>query len=298
MRRAEAALAEAGIAMPGAARAGTPASGWEADLDLGFESRTTGTLLIRNRHTGPLLVQKPLYPEGRDTCHVVVLHPPGGVAAGDRLRIGVALGERSRVLLTTPGATKWYRSEGAEARQDLRLVLAADSVLEWLPREGILFDGSNVSTGLDVTLAARALYVGWEITSFGRRASGERWQTGRLRMRTAIRRADRLLWSETADLDAAGGFAQSNVGLAGFSVCGTMVVAGCEIADELLEECRRMPCAGAALRFGITRLPAVLVVRYLGNSTEDVFDWFGGLWGLLRPVLTHRAACAPRLWAC
>lgn len=275
-----------------------PAPGWRAHLDLAFERRATGTVLVRNRHSGPLLVQKSLYPEGRGTCHVALLHPPGGIAAGDQLHIEAVLHDRSRALLTTPGATKWYRSEGATATQDMRFTVASGAVLEWLPREGILFDGSDVSTGLEVALAPDGAYVGWEITSFGRRASGERWRSGRLRMRTAIRRDGVPLWSETADVDAAGGFAQSNVGLAGFSVCGTLVVAGYEISNELLSACRAAACHEAAARTGITRVPAVLIARYLGDSGEAVFDWFGGLWGLLRPVLTNRAACAPRVWAC
>ena len=272
--------------------------GWRAHLELGFEVRVPGTVLVRNRHHGPLLVQKPLYPEGADTCHVAVLHPPGGVAAGDRLHIDAALDGGARVLLTTPGATKWYRSAGAVAHQHVRFVVATDAILEWLPREGILFNGSNTSTSLDVTLAQHAGYVGWDITSFGRRASGERWASGRLRMRSAIRRAGRLLWSETADLDAAGGFAAASVGLAGFTVCGTMAVAGYEIEDGLLGACRRVRPDVAGSRSGITRLPSVLIARYLGDSTEEVFDWFTELWTLLRPVLSERAACAPRVWAC
>jgi urease accessory protein len=276
----------------------SPASGWRASLNLEFNTRSTGTILTRNHHRGPLLVQKSLYPEGPDTCHIAVLHPPGGIAAGDRLRIDAALHDRSRVLLTTPGATKWYRSEGAAAHQDIRFALAADAVLEWLPREGILFNGSNISTSLDVTLASHAGYVGWEITSFGRRASGERWATGRLRMRTAIRREGRLLWSEAADVDATGRFAQSSVGLSGFTVCGTLVAAGYEIGNELLSACRQVRCNEDRARSGITRVPSVLIARYLGDSTEAVFDWFCGLWALLRPALTNRAACAPRVWAC
>ena len=273
-------------------------SGWRATLDLAFETRPGGTVMVRNSHSGPLMVQKPLYPEGRDICHVAVLHPPGGIAAGDRLQIDVALNAGSRVLSTTPGATKWYRSEGSVAHQDVRFVLAEDAILEWLPREGILFTGSDVSTCLEVTLAARAGYLGWDITSFGRRASGERWQTGHLRMRTDIRRAGRVLWSEIADVDAGSGFAESHVGLSGASVCGTLLVAGYEIGNELLRACRELRCVEEGARVGLTRVPAMLIARYLGNSTEAVFDWFSGLWALLRPALTSRAACTPRLWAC
>jgi len=273
-------------------------SAWHAKLELGFATRAAATVLTRNRHVGPLLVQKPLYPEGGQTCHIALLHPPGGIAAGDRLRVEAKLQPGSRALLTTPGATKWYRSEGAVAHQDVSFALAADAVLEWLPREGIVFNGANVASRLEVTLAPGAGYVGWDIMSFGRRASGERWTTGRLRMHTAIRREDRLLWAETADLDAASRFAQSSIGLSGFTACGTLAVAGYEIGDELLAACRSVHCAEPGSRSGITRVPEVLLARCLGDSTEAIFDWFRLLWSLLRPALSNRVACAPRVWAC
>jgi urease accessory protein len=307
----------AGVPLDGACRepqAQRP-SGWHADLDLAFDRRGgtfAGTVMTRNRHRGPLQVQKPLYPEGAQTCHVVVLHPPGGIAATDRLCLRASLGAASQVLLTTPGATKWYRSEsvGASARtlpgvahyarahQELHYSVGVGAVLEWLPRENILFDGSQVSTTLDVALTANSTYVGWDILSFGRRASGERWQRGSLRMRTAIRLDDRLLWSERGNLEATSDFSRSSVGLSGHTVCGTFVLAGHDVGNELLGECRRLRLRSSASRSGITRVPWVLIARYLGDSTEEVFGWFSALWGVLRPPLTGRAACAPRVWAC
>jgi urease accessory protein len=273
-------------------------SGWQAALDLGFERRSTGTVLSHNLHKGPLQVQKALYPEGRDTCHVAVLHPPGGIAAGDCLSISARLQDGARALLTTPGATKWYRSDGEYARQQHHFSVGGDAVLEWLPRENIVFDGSNVSTSLDVGLSGSSKYFGWELMSFGRRASGERWRRGNLRMRTCIRRGGRMLWSEIAHLDAGGAFGESSVGLSGRTVCGTFVVAGEDVGSELLAACREVRRPLAEARCGITRLPGVLLARYLGDSTEEGFDWFTELWEVLRPALTARAACAPRVWAC
>src|ERR1700676_2115586 len=101
--------------------------GWPAELSLSFERRDAGTVLTRNQHRGPLQVQKALYPEGRGTCHVAVLHPPGGIAASDRLCVRATLQDGSRALLTTPGATKWYRSDGEWARQQHHFALAGDS---------------------------------------------------------------------------------------------------------------------------------------------------------------------------
>jgi urease accessory protein len=273
-------------------------SGWQASLELSFQYRDPRTVLIRNQHLGPLLVQKALYPEGPGTCHVAVLHPPGGIAAGDDLQVRAALEGRSRALLTTPGATKWYRCDADRARQQLHFSLAGDAVLEWLPRENILFDGSNISMALDVALAADSKYFGWEILSFGRRASGESWRRGSLEMHTSIRREGRVLWSERAYIDADSGFAQSAVGLSGFTVCGTFVIAGYEVDSALLAACRQVQPSPGDARSGITRVPGVLIARYLGGSTEEVFSWFTNLWTVLRPALSGKAACVPRVWAC
>jgi len=272
--------------------------GWQANLELSFERRQARTVLARNEHKGPLQVQKALYPEGKEICHVAVLHPPGGIAAGDNLKLQVSLGHGSRALLTTPGAAKWYRSDGSAARQELHFCLDGDAVLEWLPRENILFDGSRMSMNLDIALSAHSKYFGWDILSFGRRASGESWQRGNLRMRTSISRADRLLWSEAANIDAGSGFLKSPVGLSGFGVCGTFLVAGYEVDSDLLTTCRQVRSAVNEARIGITRVPGVLIARYLGDSSEDVFNYFTELWAVLRPALSARASRAPRVWAC
>jgi urease accessory protein len=282
--------------LPGVADAAKP--GWQAELELSFEHCHARTVLARNRHAGPLQVQKPLYPEGPDICHIAILHPPGGIAAGDSLCLRAALDGRSRALLTTPGATKWYRSDGSVARQRMHFCVAGGAILEWLPRENILFEGCNISTHLDIELSAQSKYFGWEILSFGRRASGESWRHGNLRMRTSIRRADRMLWSETANLEADSGFMQSSVGLSGFTVCGTFLIAGFDVQNGLLAACRRLRPTSAQARIGITRVPDVLVARYLGDSSEEVFNYFTALWTVLRPALSARVACAPRLWAC
>ena len=174
--------------------------GWHANLDLSFIHRDDRTLLAAKSHRGPLQVQKALYPDGPGICHVTVLHPPGGVAGGDALTVAARLGPGSRVCLTTCGAAKWYRCPQAGARQRLHFELAAGAALEWLPRENILFDGSKAAMQLDVELAPGAQFLGWEILCFGRRASGEGWRRGGLRLRACIRQAGHPLWTERANI--------------------------------------------------------------------------------------------------
>src|SRR5947199_8140494 len=115
------------------------AASWNASLSLGFARRGDRTALAARAHDGPLVVQKPLYPEGADVCHAIVVHPPGGIAGGDQLALRAECAAQSHAVLTTPGAGKWYRSAGTWARQSLDFNIAG--TLEWLPRETIVFDG-------------------------------------------------------------------------------------------------------------------------------------------------------------
>lgn len=271
---------------------------WHANLALAFAHAAGRTRLASKVHSGPLQIQKALYPEGPGICHVTVLHPPGGIADGDRLCVTARLNRDSRVCLTTPGASKWYRCQRGEAEQRLHFSVGAGAVLEWLPRENILFDASQVRMTLDVELENGGQFLGWEILCFGRRASKERWQRGGLRLHSAVSRAGRSIWRERAHVQAGSGFETSPIGLAGFSVSGTLLCAGCDIDAALLQACRGIESRTTDSRAAVTTLPGVLLARYLGHSSEEAMQWFTSLWQLLRPALFGVTATAPRLWAC
>src|ERR1700761_791842 len=136
---------------------------WKAELALVFHHLDHRTFVAERRHEGPLVVQKPLYPEGPGVCHSVLVHAPGGIAGGDTLTLDLRLEQDARALITTPAATKWYKADGRAARQDSRLSVAAGGVLEWLPLESILFDEADAVIGATVALADDAVFAGWEI---------------------------------------------------------------------------------------------------------------------------------------
>ncbi|RTL43856.1 MAG: urease accessory protein [Rhodocyclaceae bacterium] len=279
-----------------AAAAAAPApQGWQARLELGFEASGDGrTILAHRRHEGPLRVQKALYPEGPQVCHALILHPPAGIAGGDELTLAVRLEEGAKALLTTPGAGKWYRSKGPLARQTLDFRVAAGGVLEWLPQESIVFADARGHTETRVQLAGDAVFVGLDLLCLGRTASGERFDAGRLRLWSRIERDGRLIWCEQGDIEGGSRLLDSPVGLAGQPVCGTLLVAS-ELADAaLVAACREIrPLAGEG---AVTRLPGLLVARYLGPAAEPARAWFAALWGVLRPVLAGRPAVLPRIW--
>ena len=261
-------------------------SSWKARLCLGFENREGKTVLSRREHDGPLVVQKALYPEGDAVCHAIVVHPPGGIAGGDELSLNSKIQENAQVLMTAPGAAKWYRSAGPWARQ--RLLFDVQGTLEWLPRESIVFDAARASLECDVEMGDEGRYIGWEVVCLGRTGSGERFGRGELRSRTALKRGGRLLWREQGSIDGGGRIMSSPAGLGGRSVFGTFL---CAAAGEF-------PSVKGEISptLAVTKLPGVLVARYLGDSSGEAMAQFIRLWKVLRPALIGRDAIEPRIW--
>jgi urease accessory protein len=270
------------------------ASGWRASLALGFERRGERSVLAERRHDGPLVVQKPLYPEGDDLCHAIVVHPPGGIAGGDDLDLAVHAGERSRALLTTPGAAKWYRSSGAWAKSRVGLHLDAGAHVEWLPQEAIVFDRARADMTFEADLAGDAILVAWEIVCLGRSGSGEGFDAGELRLRTRISRDGTLAWRERAHLGPGAPAMTCAAGLAGEKVFATLIVAAPKIEDDWLAAARAVPAPGASA--GVTRLPGVLLARYRGESSEAARAYCAGVWKCLRETVLEREAIEPRIW--
>jgi len=262
------------------------AQSWKAELGLGFECRAGRTVLAARRHDGPLVVQKPLYPEGEDVCHAIVVHPPAGMAGGDELELRARSAAGAHALLTTPGAGKWYRSAGPWAAQRLRFEVAG--ALEWLPQETIVFCGARAQLDTEVRLGADARYLGWEILCLGRTGSGEKFARGEMRLSTRVFRDDKLLWLERGRIEGGGMLLESAAGLQGRPVCATLIAAG---AGFDLAACR------AIEDIAVTQLPGVLVARYLGDSSEQAKRLFARLWTVLRPALFGRDAQPPRIWS-
>lgn len=275
-----------------------PASSWQAQLSLGFANDNGTTRLTERAHCGPLRVQKPLYPEGGSVCHAIVVHPPGGVVGGDELTIRARVGDDCRVLVTTPGAAKWYKANGRVSRQEVRLEAGASATLEWLPQETIFFDAAQVDLDNTVELGRDATYIGAEILCFGRTASGESFAAGRIAQRNRIRRDGRLLWFEQGVLEAGGGMMKSTLGLSGKTVCATVIAVGKPLAQGAItgirEQCAQV-VAGAGM-FGVTQMKSVVVARYLGDSSETAKRLMTRVWQTLRPALTGREATVPRIW--
>lgn len=278
----------------------SPLDRWNAELTLEYARRGSRSAMVRNAHAGPLVVQKALYPEGDDVCQTVILHPPGGIAGGDHLKIDVRAGDGCIAQLTTPGATKWYKANGRDASQEVRLCAQGNAIIEWLPLENIAFDGCVARSSLSLELSSDACAAGWDITAFGRAAAGERFIRGAYRQAIVMRRDGALVWAETGQVNGADPLLESPIGFGGRNVSGLVWVCVPTEPDEAtLQACREVgPQGSGSMLCGVTSLPSgVVLARCLADTTEAARHYLTAVWSVLRPMYAKRKAIAPRIWA-
>ncbi|WP_447774286.1 urease accessory protein UreD [Pseudomonas chlororaphis] len=265
---------------------------WHAELELGYARFDDSTRPVQRRHKGPLRVQKHLYAEGPEVCQHIIVHPPGGIAGGDRLQIRASVERDAWAQLTSPGAAKWYRATGP-AYQTLDLSVAAGATLEWLPQETIVFSAAQAELSTRIELQGDARLFYWDLVALGRPASNERFDLGHFQSHLDIRRDGQLLWHERQRIVGGDGLLDSPIGLDGQPVFATLLATG-EIDSPLLERCRALP---HAVRGDLTQLPGLLVARCLASEALLARAWLIDLWRLLRPALLGREALPPRIWS-
>jgi urease accessory protein len=272
---------------------------WHArlSLDLRFEHpRTTA----RFEHDGPLRILKSLYPEGQAICHNVIVHPPGGLVGGDVLDVHVHAGAGAHGLLSTPGATRFYRSDGPAATQQVELTLDAGARLEWLPLETIAYPGCLAHNTLRATLGEGAELIGWDVCALGLPTASQPFDRGRLTQRLEIPG----LWLEQAHIDATDTrLLESPLGLAGQRCLGTLWLAcGTPLARErrehLLETVRALLEGDLhGVQAGATcPNPQMLVLRAVAPLVEPLMALFQRVWGGLRTEAWGLTSVPPRIW--
>ena len=270
--------------------------GWDAGLKLLFQRRGERCVLAKRSSFGPLAVQKSLHPEGDRVCHAILLHPPGGIAGGDRLRIDIEIDSGAHALLTTPGATRWYRTLGAQASQTVDIVIGTGAVCEWMPQENIFFNAARADNTLNIRLGQGAAFCGWDILCLGRTASGERFGSGRVRQHLRVSREAGPVFEELGLIEGGSAVLDSPAGMAGYPVCGTFLVAGVAPGRDAMEYCRGVAPQGDC-KFGVSAMGDLFVARCLARSGEVARNYFLQMWQRLRPDYARVPGKVPRIWA-
>ena len=273
---------------------------WHAQLTLDY-TLEAGRTVARHHHTGPLRILQSLYPEGDTVCHNVLVHPPGGLVGGDTLDMQVQAHTGSHGLITTPGATRFYRSDGPEALQSVHLRVADGARLEWLPLETIAYSGCRGENRLLVDVAPTAEVIGWDITALGLPLASQPFVQGYLRQHIEMPG----VWMERGSLRADDArLLHSPAGMAGQACMGTLFfMAGTALPrarkEQALELARDLIGHHALARMAGATSPhsRVVVVRVLAPVVEPAMDLLRQIRNALRSHLWSQKSENPRIWS-
>ncbi len=275
---------------------------WCARVDLDYlRSPGSGRTLARSRHEGPLRLLKSLYPEGEGICHNVLIHPPGGLVGGDRLDIRIDAQPGSHGLVTTPGATRYYRSDGEHAVQDTRIAVRAGARLEWLPLETLYYDGCLAENRLHLALEPDSELIGWDVLALGLPSAGRPFLQGEVLQHLEL--ADTWLESGRIRGDDVH-LLDGPVGLAGQRCMATVFFASGGVMAPALRE-RALELARGVLDADPLRHsagatspdPRLVVVRVLAPLVEPAMQLAQRIRAVWRSELWQLPGAAPRVWA-
>ena len=273
---------------------------WQAKLRLDYSLERQRTV-ARYAHDGPLRILQSLYPEGDAVCHNVLIHPPGGLVGGDTLALDIRVGAGAHGLITTPGATRFYRSLGPSAVQSTQISLSDQARLEWLPLENLCHNDCRAENRLTLDLAPGSEILGWDITALGLPHAQQAFERGSFLQHLEAPG----VWLERGEMRAADQrLMQGPAGLAGQACLGTLFFvtgspidrqrrsAALELAQSLLQT------HALRARAGVTSPnERVLVVRVLAPLVEPVGELLRQLWAGWRQVLWQLSCARPRIWA-
>jgi urease accessory protein len=273
---------------------------WHARLALDYQMEN-GRCVARFEHDGPLRILQTLYPEGDATCHNVLVHPPGGLVGGDTLDITIRARAGAHGLVTTPGASRFYRSEGLPALQRTRIAVEEGARIEWLPLEAICYSGCLAENHVSLELAPGAELMGWDVTALGLPESQLPFEQGSLLQHIELPGA----WLERGRIDARDTrLMDGPLGLAGQRCIATLFLAsGSDLPrarrDQALDLARHaMDAHPAGVLAGATAPgPRVVVVRVLAAQVEPALGLLKAVRDAWRPALWGLPATRPRTWA-
>lgn len=200
----------------------------------------------------------------------------GGLVAGDRIEMQVAVRARATAVLGTQSSTKVYRSKSKSACvQILNATVEDDALLVIAPDPVTCFAGARYEQRQIVRLEAGAslVYVDW-ITS-GRRARGERWAFSQYRSRLDVYiDSDRLL-TEALLLDPDDGPLDSPYRMGQFHCMAMLLMTGPLVVAqvrELLSRTQAQPISPGSetVEAASPAGDAGVLWRIAGHTTEQV----------------------------
>ena len=266
--------------------------GRDGSLRLRFERRGARTVLGKSRFTLPLQALTPLTLDD-GTSYLMLLNPTGGVLGGDHLVTEIFQDAETHVCLTTPSATRVYRTSQHPAVLETVIHLGEGATLEYLPDHVIPHVGSALRQSLRLEMARGSRAVVLDSMASGRVAHGERWGFTEMDSRTEIRMCGKPAFINRTRIDPAAQRPHQTGLMEDFDylACMGLFAEGTEnwhsVACAMNAELESVP----QVRGGVSLLSrGGWVIRYLARSASDMTRMNKRLWDVARELVVQLPA--------
>jgi urease accessory protein len=273
-------------------------TGWTARLELNYHL-AAGRTVCQTLHEGPLRVLQALYPEGDAVCHHVLVHPPGGLVAGDVVSVNAVLAQGAHAFITTPGATRFYRSTGPVAVQRVQAKLGPNARLEWLPLETIAYNQCQAESQWVFALDQGAELMAWDVLALGLPHARQPFEQGRYLQHLEVEG----VWMDRGTIDALDhDLMNGPLGLDGYRCLGTLVLAADQAlsvdrVEAGLAQARAATESMSGAMVGVTLAhPRVRVARVLSAQVEPCRAALQAIWSVWRESQWAMKPEPSRMW--
>lgn len=222
----------------------------------------------------------------------VMLNVAGGLACGDRMTVTAEVGPDAALTLSTPGAERVYKSDGAVTEIANRFVVEARGSLAWIPQETILFDRARLARSLQADVAGDGRLTVYEAVMFGRTARGETVEDGSFDDVWRVRRDGSLVFADRLRFSGAIRSLMAKRTVAGAATILATLLHLAPDAEDRLDAVREALDAHSEVESGASAWNGMLVLRLASAHAEALRDASRAVLPLLlaRPL--------PRVWSC
>jgi urease accessory protein len=261
--------------------------GRDGFLSLRFKRHLRATTMAHCSYTLPMQALAPVQLED-GSAYMLLLNPTGGVLGGDRLLTRIALERDTHVCLSTPSATRVYRTTGAPSMQETWIEMAEGATLEYVPDHVIPHAGSQFRQHLRLDMEAGGRAILFDAMAAGRLAHGERWKMTELDSAMEIfLRGKRVYLNRTRVRPSM--LAPERFGLMeefGYLASFVLIADGFDGWPEIIASMNETIAARPRVFGGASLLArAGCAVRLLAKSAVDLTDAATALWAASRSAL-------------
>ena len=258
--------------------------GRDGFLRLRFARSGARTILAQSRFSLPLQALAPLTLEN-GASYLMLVNPTGGVLGGDHLVTEIVLDAGTHVCLTTPSATRIYRTAEQPAILETTVRVGGSATLEFLPDHVIPHAGSALRQSLRIELAPGSRAIVLDAMASGRLARGERWNFREMHSRTEVHACGKPAYINRARIEP-GAMRLNQFGvMEDFDYAASVVIFadGFTRWDEVLSAMNTVLDSEPGVYGGATLLSrGGCVVRFLARSAVDMTHANKNLWDAAR----------------